>query len=641
MERRAFLSVGSEKESRWECRYTKGMNGEGTTMDDYRGSMHTTWNPPVVIKQEPEFDLYGDTAQNHPTHQNHHQQQQQQHLQHANTSSQQMHHPCSEFMSSPYFQHQQHHQAQQQQQGQPQHYMMAPENGSHYRVGGMGQPEEEEDSPGAPKKRGRKKKIKVEDQELPLGLEPGQPVPVIRKRGRPRKYPITEGLEYMDVGDGRRQPIKQEKITDTFKQRKRIDRFEGMPEEEVAKRTLPDHLVPNLDIVIIGINPGLFAAFKGHHYAGPGNHFWRCLFLAGLIPEPMTAVDDFKLIQYGIGFTNIVARTTRSSADLSRKEIKEGAEILLDKLKIFQPRIAVFNGKGIYEIFSGNKNFVFGRQPEPIEGTNVSVFVMPSSSARCAQLPRAVDKLPFYVALKKLRDHLRGRLPMLHPSEVTFPDVKLKVEAKEEPCDDDDAATNESDPFSTEGTDDGSSGYDGSNNLNTFHVQVKEEPGNHLVGGGAGGYPTATEQPKKRGRKKKSEGVRVGGAQPSATWFKLGVPVDVRAVGGLVPGCRVSVLAEAGATGLLRDGWKLLLNAGSGLDKKPGLEGVGTVPVEHNPREAPLTLYLRGRVRHHFIPFQPCRRRVCETTPTATTRANILCCAQFRARTHCQHALVP
>ncbi|CAN7976413.1 unnamed protein product, partial [Ixodes persulcatus] len=152
----------------------------------------------------------------------------------------------------------------------------------------------------------------------------------------------------------------------------------------------------------------------------------RCLFLAGLIPEPMTAVDDFKLIQYGIGFTNIVARTTRSSADLSRKEIKEGAEILMDKLKIFQPRIAVFNGKGIYEIFSGNKNFVFGRQPDPIEGTNVSVFVMPSSSARCAQLPRAVDKLPFYVALKKLRDHLRGRLPLLHPSEVTFPDVKLK-----------------------------------------------------------------------------------------------------------------------------------------------------------------------------------------------------------------------
>lgn len=436
-------------------------------MDNYRGSVQT-WNPPVTIKQEPEYDLYGETAQSHHNHRMQHAHQQ------HHTSS---HHSRSEFVSSPYFQQQQ------------QQYMMPAENGCHYHMTEVGRPdEEEEDSLSTPKKRGRKKKIKVEDQDLPLSLEAS--FPVIRKRGRPRKYPIPDGLD--NVEDGRR-PLKQEKITDSFKQRKRIDRFEGMPEEEVAKRTLPDHLVPNLDIVIIGINPGLFAAFKGHHYAGPGNHFWRCLFLAGLIPEPMTAVDDFKLIHYGIGFTNIVARTTRSSADLSRKEIKEGAEILLDKLKIFQPRIAVFNGKGIYEIFSGNKNFVFGRQPEPIEGTNVSVFVMPSSSARCAQLPRAVDKLPFYVALKKLRDHLRGHLPMLHPSEVTFPDVKLKVEAKEEPCDDDDA----SDPFSTEGTDDGSSGYDGNN---TFHVQMKEEPGDHSV---PGSYQP--DQAKRRGRKKKTE----------------------------------------------------------------------------------------------------------------------------------------
>lgn len=74
----------------------------------------------------------------------------------------------------------------------------------------------------------------------------------------------------------------------------------------------------------IGINPGLFAAYKGHHYAGPGNHFWKCLYLAGFVPEPMTAEDDFKLLHYGIGFTNMVARATKGSADLTRKEIREG-----------------------------------------------------------------------------------------------------------------------------------------------------------------------------------------------------------------------------------------------------------------------------------------------------------------------------
>lgn len=253
-----------------------------------------------------------------------------------------------------------------------------------------------------PKKRGRKKKIKTENEN---------------------------GADFADTQSGKTK-IKQEKgVNETFKERKKVDRFNGMPEEEVAKRTLPDHLVPNLDIVVIGINPGLFAAYKGHHYAGPGNHFWKCLFLAGLIPEPMTSDDDFRLIEHGIGFTNVVERTTRGSADLSRKEIKDGAKILLEKLQKYRPKIAVFNGKGIYEVFSGRKNFDFGKQPDFIEGTTSVIFVMPSSSARCAQLPRAIDKVPFYEALKKLRDHMNGKLPNLQESEVTFPDVKLKIES--------------------------------------------------------------------------------------------------------------------------------------------------------------------------------------------------------------------
>ncbi|XP_063595198.1 G/T mismatch-specific thymine DNA glycosylase-like [Penaeus indicus] len=210
-----------------------------------------------------------------------------------------------------------------------------------------------------------------------------------------------------------------------LKQKKKIDRFDGMPEEEVAKKFLPDHLGPNMDILIIGINPGLFAAHKGHHYAGPGNHFWKCMYLSGLIPEPFTAYDDFRLLDYGIGFTNMVARTTRGSANLTREEIKKGSEILLTKLKQYQPRIAVFNGKGIYEIFSGKKQFNFGKQPEMVDGTNTHIWVMPSSSARCAQLPRALDKVPFYSALRKYRDYLKGIIPEVDEDEITFSHVRL------------------------------------------------------------------------------------------------------------------------------------------------------------------------------------------------------------------------
>ncbi len=81
--------------------------------------------------------------------------------------------------------------------------------------------------------------------------------------------------------------------------------------------------------------------------------------------------------------------------DLSRKEIAEGAVVLREKLGRFRPRVACFNGKAIYQVYSGQKKFMFGKQPDPLEGTDgkTTVWVMPSSSARCAQLPRAVDKV--------------------------------------------------------------------------------------------------------------------------------------------------------------------------------------------------------------------------------------------------------
>ncbi|XP_035657859.1 G/T mismatch-specific thymine DNA glycosylase-like [Branchiostoma floridae] len=240
-------------------------------------------------------------------------------------------------------------------------------------------------------------------QEVPMEATPAKSAPKKKPRGRPPKS----------------QAKKQEKITDTMKVEKKpkrkIDRFKGTPESELLLRTLPDHLSPNLDIVIIGINPGLMAAYVGHHYPGPGNHFWKCIYMSRLIDRPMTAMDDFKLINYGIGFTNVVERTTPGSKDLSRKEMGEGAKILVGKLQKYQPRIAAFNGKSIYDAFSTvffgkklKKDFQFGQQPDLVPGTNTRIFVMPSSSARCAQFPRAQDKVQFYLRLKRLRNELKG-----------------------------------------------------------------------------------------------------------------------------------------------------------------------------------------------------------------------------------------
>ncbi|KAL9873533.1 thymine DNA glycosylase isoform 2-T4 [Glossina fuscipes fuscipes] len=257
--------------------------------------------------------------------------------------------------------------------------------------------------------------------------------PIQKRRGRKKKLTFiggTTSLENctshnLDAGCHTEQLGKA-------KERKKHDRFNGMSEEEVVKRTLPDHLCDNLDIVIIGINPGLFAAYKGHHYAGPGNHFWKCLYLSGLTQEQMSADEDYKLIKCGIGFTNMVQRATKGSADLNRKEIKEGSRILLEKLQQFRPKIAVFNGKLIFEVFSGKKDFNFGRQPEYVEGTDTFMWVMPSSSARCAQLPRAADKVPFYTALKKFRDYLNGLISHIDESECVFTEERIREQCEQE-----------------------------------------------------------------------------------------------------------------------------------------------------------------------------------------------------------------
>ena len=125
------------------------------------------------------------------------------------------------------------------------------------------------------------------------------------------------------------------------------------------------------------------------------------MFLGGLTPKSMCADDDYKLLDHGIGFTNVVMRATRGSANLTRKEIEEGkrqffwnlrrldnwsalltpcvlffkgSQVLIDKIKKYKPRIAVFNGKGIYEVFSGQREFHFGKQPEKISDTDTVSF---------------------------------------------------------------------------------------------------------------------------------------------------------------------------------------------------------------------------------------------------------------------------
>ncbi|XP_033201516.1 uncharacterized protein LOC117163389 [Bombus vancouverensis nearcticus] len=213
--------------------------------------------------------------------------------------------------------------------------------------------------------------------------------------------------------------LKKAPIGKIDKQRKKINRFDGLTEEEVQKYTLPDYLEMNLDIVFVGINPSLMAAHRGRYYAGPGNHFYKLLHESRLTSRCLSYEEDHKLLQFRIGLTNIVPRATKSSADLKRTEIKEGSKIVEEKLKLYKPKIAVFNGKCIYEVFANKTdNFNFGLQPEKVDET--AIWVTPSSSARCANFPRMTDKLHFFTSLKKYLQFLKGEIKDIDMKEFLF-----------------------------------------------------------------------------------------------------------------------------------------------------------------------------------------------------------------------------
>ncbi|MFT7812591.1 G/T mismatch-specific thymine DNA glycosylase-like [Arapaima gigas] len=283
----------------------------------------------------------------------------------------------------------------------------------------------------------------------PANKEPkpeGEPEPKIKAGRKPKAEPKAKTEPKAKPGPKPKKAKedtsngKQEKIDEAFKKVKRkVDRFKGMTEAEVMTKTLPDILAYNLDFVIIGINPGLMAAYMGRWFPGPGNHFWKCLFMSGISEEQLNHTHDQMLPEkYGIGFTNMVQRATPGSKDLTSKELREGGKILVEKLKKYKPLIAVFNGKCIYEMFcreifgSKPKNLEFGLQPLKVPDSETLLYLMPSSSARCAQFPRAQDKVHYYIKLKDLRDQVKGVTRNQDVQEVrySFDLGQAKEEAK-------------------------------------------------------------------------------------------------------------------------------------------------------------------------------------------------------------------
>lgn len=166
-------------------------------------------------------------------------------------------------------------------------------------------------------------------------------------------------------------------------------------------KTLPDYLRKGMKMILVGANPGDRSARVGHYYAGRSNQFWPMLYDSGVIPEPLGYEDDRRLLEFGIGLTDLVKRPTRGIEEIERQEFAEGRVLLAEKLKDLKPRVVAFNGKMVYEKFAG-RTCKLGLQSELLYGAHV--FVLPSTSGQNAGTNRGV-KMRYF---RKLAELLKG-----------------------------------------------------------------------------------------------------------------------------------------------------------------------------------------------------------------------------------------
>lgn len=140
-----------------------------------------------------------------------------------------------------------------------------------------------------------------------------------------------------------------------------------------------DLLKPGLKLLFCGYNPSLRSGQTGHHYAHPGNRFWRVLQAAGITDRLYAPEEDEKLLDLGIGFTNLCPRPTRRADELTRVEIRAGAEELQIRLGELEPRAVAYTGIGVYKWFRATSKVGWGLQQNSAV-PNVTDVVVPSPS---------------------------------------------------------------------------------------------------------------------------------------------------------------------------------------------------------------------------------------------------------------------
>jgi TDG/mug DNA glycosylase family protein len=165
---------------------------------------------------------------------------------------------------------------------------------------------------------------------------------------------------------------------------------------DAVNKTVKDVIAPDLRVLFCGINPGLYTAAVGHHFARPGNRFWPALYAGGFTDRLLSPFDERELLKSGYGITNVVSRTTATADQLTKAEILAGGKKLSAKVLRYRPRILALLGVGAYRVAFGKPKASIGRQEEMLGGTIIWVLPNPSglnANYQAADLARLFREL--------------------------------------------------------------------------------------------------------------------------------------------------------------------------------------------------------------------------------------------------------
>jgi TDG/mug DNA glycosylase family protein len=187
------------------------------------------------------------------------------------------------------------------------------------------------------------------------------------------------------------------------------------PEEvqSARGRTIRDVIQDRLDVLFCGINPGLYTAATGHHFARPGNRFWPALHDAGFTPRRLFPWEQSELTTAGCGVTNLVARATATADELDHEELRAGFRRLARKVRRYRPGVVAIVGLGAYRVAFSRPRASLGLQPDTLSGARL--WVLPNTSGlnanhQAADFAKAFKELRTFMLRLKKHQERRGKV---------------------------------------------------------------------------------------------------------------------------------------------------------------------------------------------------------------------------------------